>query len=73
MFTIARHRLFLSYSGYILMLSSHLRLLDMKGVFDSDFPQKPRCHVSPNRATFPPQFSLFDSIFHTISGEEYRS
>ena len=57
----------------ILILSYHLRLGLLNGLFPSGFPSKNLVHTSPFiRATCPAHVILLDFITRTILGEEYR-
>ena len=57
----------------ILILSSHLRLGLLSGLFPSVFLTKPPYTPLPIRATFPAHLILLDFITLTIMGEEYTS
>ena len=59
----------------ILIVSSHLRLGLLRGLFPSGFPAKTLYmpFLSPIRATCTAYFILLDLITRTIFGEQYRS
>jgi len=59
----------------ILILSTHLRLSLLSGLFPSGFPTKTLYTAlsSSIRATFPVRLILLDFITRTILGEDYRS
>ena len=59
----------------ILILSTHLRLSLLSGLFPSSFPTKTQYTPlsSPIRATCPTHLILIDFITRTILGEEYKS
>ena len=65
-----------STSGrYVLILSNHLRLGLLSGLFPSGFPTKTLYTPlsSPIRATCPAHLILLDFITRTILGEEYKT
>ena len=59
----------------IVILSSHLHLGLLSGLFPSGFPTKTLYTplLIPTRATSPPHLILLDFITRTILGEQYRS
>jgi len=64
-----------TYWRSILILSTHLRLGLLSGLFPSSFPTKTLYTPlsSPIRATCPVHLILLDFITRTILGEEYKS